>query len=299
MGTALTNNHIKLLKKLNIRIILCMDNDSAGEEATINNGEAMQEAGIETYVVRLTGEKDPDEYILKNGVEAYQDALNHADTYFDFKLKYYQKNKNLNKAEDQAQYINSVLQELNKQNDPILIETTINSLSKEYNIPKTELQNKIIKVAPVKQRETVRITRRRLNQKQKYQETLLFYMMSDENYVKLYEQELSYMPDDKYMKIADDILAFYIKYNYISVSDFITFEIESPSYEDVLAIVENNADLKLIGSDFLGLLTKIKESTFEDKIASLKEKLKTISDINEKVKITSEIAELKKKVCKE
>jgi len=299
MGTALTKNHIKLLKKLNIRIILCMDNDTAGEEATINNGELMQAAGIDTYVIRLEGEKDPDEYILKKGIEAYQNAIDHADTYFDFKLKYYQKNKNLNKAEDQAQYINSVLQELNKQTDPILIETTINSLSQEYNIPKTELQNKIIKVTPVKPKEPARITSRRQTQKQKYQETLLFYMMNDEKYTKLYEQELSYLPDDKYMQIANDILAFYIKYNYINVSDFITFEIESSLYDDVLKIVERNAEIKLIDSDYVGILNRIKESTYEDKIASLKEKLKTISDINEKVKITSEIAELKKKVCKE
>ncbi len=298
MGTALTKNHIKLLKKLNIRIILCMDNDSAGEEATINNGEAMQEAGIETYVVRLTGEKDPDEYILKNGIKAYQDAIDHADTYFDFKLKYYQKNKNLNKAEDQANYINSVLAELNKQTDPILIETTINSLSKEYNIPKTELQNKIIKVSPVKPKPTVKEVTRQLSQKQKCYETLLFYMMNDEKYIKLYEQELSYIPEDKYMKIANDILAFYIKYNYINISDFITFEIESEEYTDVLAIVERYVSIKLIDSDYVGLIEKIKKWTYEDKIEDLKNRLKATSDINEKVKITSEIAELKMKVCK-
>ena len=299
MGTAMTKNHIALLKKLNVRIILCMDNDNAGEQATITNGELLQSDGVETFVLRLSNQKDPDEYILKNGVEAYQDAVNNAISFFDFKLNYLKKNKNLNKAEDQAAYINSVLKELNKQTDSILIETTINQLSEQYNINKNELMNRVIKVEnTTPANKSIVIEKRKLNQNQKLCETLLFYMMNDEKYIKLYEQELSYIPNEKYMEISNDILAFFIKYNYINIADFITYEIESNNYEIVLDIIESNAEQKLIDADYVGIINKIKKITGEEKIAQLKERLKSVSDINEKVKIMNEIAELKMRMCK-
>ena len=65
MGTALTSNHISLLKKLNAKVILMMDNDNAGEKSNILNGEELVKNNIEVSVVRLNGEKDPDSYILK------------------------------------------------------------------------------------------------------------------------------------------------------------------------------------------------------------------------------------------
>ena len=86
MGTALTKEHIKLLSKLNVKVVLCMDNDSAGEMATIKNGEKLSEAGIETLVLRISGAKDPDEYLTSHDVSEFIDAVDHAVTFFDFKL---------------------------------------------------------------------------------------------------------------------------------------------------------------------------------------------------------------------
>lgn len=148
MGTALTDDHIKLLARLNVKIVLCMDNDAAGEKATIQNGEALSKAGVELAILRLTGAKDPDEYILKHSKEEFEDAINHAITYFDFKINYYKKDKNLNKVEDVSKYINEVISELNKSNDQVLIDLTVNELTKEYGIDKNVLLNKIIKVEP-------------------------------------------------------------------------------------------------------------------------------------------------------
>lgn len=299
MGTALTNEHIKLLKKLNVKIVLCMDNDTAGEKATITNGEALVNANVDLRVLRLVGEKDPDEYILKNSVEAFKTAIENAVTYFDFKINYLKKDKNLQKLDGVSSYINQVIAELNKTNDEVLIDLTINNLSKEYGIDKNILLNKIIKVEPTKVVKVEPHKKVKLSKNLKMCDCLLFYMMNDIKYIKLYEQELSYLPDEIYAEIANDILAFYLKYNYINIADFITYEISSNNYEKVLDIVDNNANMELNDADFVGLINKIKYWIDEKKIQELKEKLKTISDINEKLKITDEIAKLKKRMCNE
>ena len=111
-------------------------------------------------------------------------------------------------------------------------------------------------------------------------------------------EDLINRTNEKYMEISNDILAFFIKYNYINIADFITYEIESNNYEIVLDIIESNAEQKLIDADYVGIINKIKKITGEEKIAQLKERLKSVSDINEKVKIMNEIAELKMRMCK-
>lgn len=299
MGTALTNEHVKLLKKLNVKIVLCMDNDSAGEKATIANGELISKADIDISVLRLTGEKDPDEYILKNGIDAFKDAVAHSITYFDFKLNYLKKDKNFTKVDDVSNYINSVVRELNKTNDTVLIDLTINKLAEEYGIDKNVIYNKIIKVEPVKIEKIEAKPKVKLSKNLKLCDLLIFYMMNDIKYIKLYEQELSYIPNEKYSEIANDILAFYLKYNYINIADFITFEISSNNYQEVLNIVDNNISSELNDSDYVGIIEKIKIWIDEDKINSLKEKLKTTTDINEKLKINDEIAKMKKRMCNE
>jgi len=96
-GTSLTPEQIKLIQKLRASVILMLDNDNAGENATLLNGNLLEQAGIKVEVVRLSGEKDPDEYIVKNGVEAMEDNLNHPISFLEFKLQTFKKNKNLNK----------------------------------------------------------------------------------------------------------------------------------------------------------------------------------------------------------
>ena len=133
-GTAMTSDQINLLKKLRVKVILCLDNDNAGLMATVANGEELVKNGVETYVIRLSGEKDPDEYIIANGGEAFLDNVNNPLTFFEFKMNYFKQNKNLDNVEDLTEYINDVLKSLASNNDPILREVTLNKLAKEHDL---------------------------------------------------------------------------------------------------------------------------------------------------------------------
>ena len=88
---------------------------------------------------------------------------------------------------------------------------------------------------------------------------------------------------------------FTIKYNYINIADFITSEIDSDYYSDVLEIIDSNIDTELIDNEYVGIINKIKIWIDENKIEELKIKLQNVTDINEKLSITDEIARLKKR----
>ena len=93
MGVALSIEQIDILKRLKVPVILMLDNDNAGEDATVKDGENLVNSGIDTRVVRLSGAKDPDEYLEKFGIEAMQNNIENAIKYIDFKIEYLKKNK--------------------------------------------------------------------------------------------------------------------------------------------------------------------------------------------------------------
>ncbi|MEZ2044335.1 DNA primase, partial [Staphylococcus aureus] len=67
MGTAISDEHINVLKKLKSHITLMFDGDFAGQEATIKTGQHLLQQGFNVFVVQLPKDMDPDEYITKYG----------------------------------------------------------------------------------------------------------------------------------------------------------------------------------------------------------------------------------------
>ncbi len=64
-GTALTEKHIAIIKRLTHKIYLCFDNDKAGEQATKNALEILKNKWLEIKIIILSWAKDPDEYLEK------------------------------------------------------------------------------------------------------------------------------------------------------------------------------------------------------------------------------------------
>jgi DNA primase len=292
MGTALTKEHIALLKKLNSKVIMVLDNDAAGEKSTLANGEALINSGIDVQIVRLSGDKDPDTYILDNGIEAFKNAINNAISYFDFKINLLKKNKDFNKSDELAEYINNVINELNKSDDEILKEITINKLSTEYGIAKNILENKIIHKVQAIPKIEVKINKPKISKYGKIAEALLLIMLSDSKYIVRYEKELNYIPEKEYRLIANDILAFYKTHGEINIADFITY-VSSFKYKDTIMRIINNGEPQY--SEFDNYIIEIKKWLNENEIENVKEEIKKETDINRKEELMNLIIKLKRR----
>lgn len=82
-GTALTENQIKLLKRLTSRFAFCFDADPAGTEAQRRSIEAIEHEGITATVIPQPGGKDPDELLNENPV-AFKKAVKSDVHVYDF-----------------------------------------------------------------------------------------------------------------------------------------------------------------------------------------------------------------------
>ena len=78
LGTALTSGHASLLKRYTQEVLLLYDSDEAGVKAALRGIPILREAGVNSRVVSLKPYKDPDEFIRKEGPEAFEERLNRA-----------------------------------------------------------------------------------------------------------------------------------------------------------------------------------------------------------------------------
>ena len=86
-GTAFTEEHVRLLKKVADAAVLVFDGDGAGRKAAIRTGGEMLAAGMAVRVARLPPEEDPDSLLRTKGPEAFQACLDAAESLVAFQVR--------------------------------------------------------------------------------------------------------------------------------------------------------------------------------------------------------------------
>lgn len=302
MGTALAKEQIALLKKLNVKVIIVMDNDNAGELATVQLGENLMKENIDMGIVRLTGKKDPDEYILTYGVEAFKDNLKNPLSYPEFMEIILRKNKNLKNPTELTQYINEMLGMISNSNDDILIDITINKLVDEFHLDKELLKSRLknkelleeVKVH-VKEETTKKNPVQEKNKFNKAFMTMLYYMMNDTDCMRLFlHYELS-LPKCKYRLVSNNLIYYFELNKEIDFADYLTFAEKYPEVSEVVKEIINQVHVDEFKEEDMEAIIKIvKDILDKEKIEDLKRQMKDELDVSRKKRLFEEIIEIKR-----
>lgn len=86
LGTALTAEQARLMKRYTDTVVLSYDSDEAGQKATKRAMQIFSSTGMKVRVLQLKGGKDPDEIIKKHGRERFQSLLDGAENDTEFNL---------------------------------------------------------------------------------------------------------------------------------------------------------------------------------------------------------------------
>ena len=86
LGTAITSEQARIFAKYTKKVIICYDSDNAGQTATQKAIRLLGEVGVEVRILKLSGAKDPDEYIKKFGAENFRRLLGESKTGFDYNI---------------------------------------------------------------------------------------------------------------------------------------------------------------------------------------------------------------------
>lgn len=83
-GTALTEDHLKLLERYADRVLLVFDGDEAGIKAALRSAPLLLNRGIEARVVLLPDGLDPDDYVQRDGAGAFTQQIEQAAPLLEF-----------------------------------------------------------------------------------------------------------------------------------------------------------------------------------------------------------------------
>ena len=87
LGTALTEEQGRLLRKYSEQVILSYDSDGAGQEAIMRGLSILENQGCDARVLQMEGAKDPDEYVIKYGSGRFKLLIDNAISLVEFKIK--------------------------------------------------------------------------------------------------------------------------------------------------------------------------------------------------------------------
>lgn len=135
LGTALTVDHVRLLRRYTRNIIMLFDMDTAGQAATLRSLDILLEEDMNVRVAALADGEDPDSFILKDGAQAFRDRITQAQSLFDFKYGRLTAAHNAHTIEGRAMICQELLPTIDKIPSEVVRDGYVRELAARLQIP--------------------------------------------------------------------------------------------------------------------------------------------------------------------
>ena len=157
LGTALTDDQARLLKKYTDNVIICYDQDSAGQNATLRGLDILHKRGINVKVLKLDKPdvKDPDEYINKYGKERFKNCIENSISLVEFKVSMLEKTLDINNIDSKISFLTKTAEILAGIENDIEREVYVNKIANKYKIGAGPILKEVEKKINKKQEATV------------------------------------------------------------------------------------------------------------------------------------------------
>ena len=143
LGTALTSEQARIMKRYTKKVIISYDADDAGQRAADRAFGILGEVGLETRLLRVEGAKDPDEYIKKFGADRFRKLLEGSRTRFDFQLEGVLKRNNIAENEGKLKAAAEVTSVIAAYPSEVERDVYIGQASAALSVPKESLKNDV------------------------------------------------------------------------------------------------------------------------------------------------------------
>lgn len=149
MGTSLTVEQARMLKRYADTVLISYDGDGAGQKATIRGLEILANEGLTVRVVQLPDGLDPDDVIKKRGADMYGKLLKESIPLTDFKLQNLKKEFDINDTTGKRRYIAEAIKIISKVESESVKEDLLRKLGKDTGTTYESLSRDVSKVESV------------------------------------------------------------------------------------------------------------------------------------------------------
>ncbi len=143
LGTALTDNQARLIKRYTRNVILSYDADQAGRKAALRGIDVLGGQDCRVKVLHVTDGKDPDEFIKQHGREAFLELTEKALPMIEYKLDALKQNLDLTTEEGKIAFMKKAAEVL-RTLSPIEADIYIKKLAKELKIADGAIRMEIL-----------------------------------------------------------------------------------------------------------------------------------------------------------
>lgn len=150
LGTALTPEQARLLKRYTNNVVMVYDADAAGELAALRSLDIFIEEGMEVRVVSLPHGYDPDLFIRQKGIAALKEMIKNAGSLFDYKLGILKLRYNPKEIEGKAKIASLMLETINKFKNAVLKSEYIKKLAQELDVKEQALLYEVKAITQLK-----------------------------------------------------------------------------------------------------------------------------------------------------
>ena len=143
LGTALTADHVQILRRFAPSVMLVFDGDTAGVNAALRTLDLFVNSGIDVRVIVLPVGDDPDTYVRTNGVEAFQELERQAVTLLDFVVTSVLDKAKKDSIQDRVKRADEVLAILQKTKNPLEKDEYLKVVSERLGIRQDLLRKRL------------------------------------------------------------------------------------------------------------------------------------------------------------
>lgn len=298
MGTAISDEHITVLKKLTSHITLMFDGDFAGQEATIKTGQHLLQQGFNVFVVQLPKDMDPDEYISKYGNEKFLEYVNNEKKSFII----YKVNKHRDEIANNdlayERYLKEVTQDIALMNSQILQNKIIKDVAHIFNVDSNTLNSTVLnqqQYIPSEphfndyqsydseiQNNTNNLFSH-LSKHESAERALLKHFMNDKDLFLNYHKQLESDDfDNQFFKRIYSVLEdFYAENDSYTISDMILYTDNDNLRDAIIALDNYDLNQEPYDSEIEDYMNVINESKYGDTLEELNHKLREASRIGD------------------
>ncbi len=292
-GSALTEDQIRLINRFCQKIVLCLDSDTAGDEAAKRGAISAINLGFEVKVAHIKSYKDPDEAARKDP-EAYRTAISEAVDIWDFLINQIFNKYDMGTGNGKASISREIIPLLQLIEDKIVQSYYIENVARRLSVPVDAVLGQISKQDVSNSSaniETYKVVDTKRDRRQIIEERLLLNLLTNEPQ-KIFNIEISSLfSSNIILKVISNLDTFFKTKKTFDMSTFSSFlpsELKSYFSEIILNNEENEDQTRLIKE----LKKIILKQTMEDLGLKIREsEAKTESDkVSEYQKEYSEIA---------
>ncbi|HEX7900670.1 MAG TPA: DNA primase [Planctomycetota bacterium] len=148
LGTALTRDHLKILRRYVEKVVLVFDADAAGQKASERGLDLLLSENVDIFVAELPSGMDPDDVVLKLGADKLRECLEKPREIFDFLMSSLSAKHGTSTPAAKARIVEEMMERVAQIPDAIKREILVQQVAQRFGLAEATLKDRLRREAP-------------------------------------------------------------------------------------------------------------------------------------------------------